>query len=441
MESLDLIRVFISYSHDSDDHKQQVLSLSNQLRDDGVDCIIDQYESSPAVGWLKWMVEQITSSDYVLIVCTPTYNRRITGEEEVGSGLGVRWEGGLITQEIYDAGGRNSKFIPVILKAEDSVSIPLFLRAITHYDLSKSDGYEDLYRRLTSQPAIQKPPLGKRKELPPKETLTANNLTSLETKRRSENGEPVDWSALTLLVPNQGGFILAQGRRIETGEPDAIFGEPSSITMEVTAEDSRTTAGLAALRDTHNSNVQVAFGTSAYLCTVENAHQIREQGNEYWRLTLQPHRGDYGASSEMAFESYSADDIAELRARRILLNETFPFSQSSKKVQTNSRAKINETMMEALVRGTNTPIQVIGSPFPGIFKAIGKEDINYFLAVCRLFGILWLRLAGVVEHVFDLDLTMASPTSLQVRFEGQRRRKYINVPPSIIQVNGVCDLK
>jgi hypothetical protein len=43
-------KVFISYSHDSDAHMNRVFDLSERLRDEGVDCEIDQYETSPAGG-------------------------------------------------------------------------------------------------------------------------------------------------------------------------------------------------------------------------------------------------------------------------------------------------------------------------------------------------------------------------------------------------------
>ncbi len=42
--------VFISYTHDSPEHKDAILALSERLRQEGVDCVIDQYEQSPAEG-------------------------------------------------------------------------------------------------------------------------------------------------------------------------------------------------------------------------------------------------------------------------------------------------------------------------------------------------------------------------------------------------------
>ncbi len=154
------VRVFLSYSHDSIEHRTRVLDLSQRLRKDGIDCHLDQYEQFPSEGWPRWMMNQITNANYVLIVCTEAYARRAEGHENAGQGLGASWEGQIITQEIYEAGGRNSKFVPIILRHDDLQRIPKFVSAYTHFDLSDGAGYELLCRFLTSQPAVTKPELG-----------------------------------------------------------------------------------------------------------------------------------------------------------------------------------------------------------------------------------------------------------------------------------------
>lgn len=90
----DLPKVFISYSHDSPQHADRVLALSDRLRADGIDCHIDQYEISPPEGWPRWMNRQIERADFVLVVCTETYERRFKGEDETGKGLGAKMGGG-----------------------------------------------------------------------------------------------------------------------------------------------------------------------------------------------------------------------------------------------------------------------------------------------------------------------------------------------------------
>jgi hypothetical protein len=162
-------KVLISYSHDSSEHEQRVLTLADRFRADGIDCMIDQYVLTPSEGWPRWMEKQIRESDFVLMVCTEDYSRRVLGGEDPGRGRGVRWEVHLIFEAIYQADTRNTKFIPVVLEVSAFQWIPAVLQGTNYYDLGTNDGYEELYRRLTDQPRIIKPKLGQRRSLPPAE--------------------------------------------------------------------------------------------------------------------------------------------------------------------------------------------------------------------------------------------------------------------------------
>jgi TIR domain len=171
------LEVFISYSQDSVAHMDHVLRLTNRLRADGVDALIDQYEVSPPEGWPRWMDTNIRNSKYVVLVCTERYLNRLMGEEKEGTGLGVRWEGHLIYQHIYNAGSLNTRFIPVVLYEGDKKFIPTPLQGSTYYCLATDAGYEDLYRRLVGQPKTEKPKLGKRRPLPQKPVNPAMYVT------------------------------------------------------------------------------------------------------------------------------------------------------------------------------------------------------------------------------------------------------------------------
>ncbi len=163
--------VFISYSHDSPEHADGVLELSDHLRADGIDCVLDQYEVSPAEGWPRWMDRQIRAADFVLMICTPTYYRRVMGEEEPDKGHGVAWESTLIYQYIYNEGTSNTRFIPVLLEGADASTIPVPWQGVKKYRPTTKEGYEELYRRLTGQPLTPKPALGTRRTLPPRERI------------------------------------------------------------------------------------------------------------------------------------------------------------------------------------------------------------------------------------------------------------------------------
>jgi hypothetical protein len=160
-------KIFTSYSWDSPEHIDRVLALSDRLRADGIDCSLDQYEVSPPEGWPRWMENQVDWAEFVLVICTEQYYQRFRGRDS--QSRGVTWEGAIITQDLYDAQVKNTKFIPIVFSPLDSDHIPRILRPFTRYFLNTEEGYIQLYRHLTNQPSILKPELGNLRPLPPRE--------------------------------------------------------------------------------------------------------------------------------------------------------------------------------------------------------------------------------------------------------------------------------
>lgn len=182
-------KVFISYSHDSTVHSDRVWDLCERLRQNGVDCRIDQHEASPSDGWTRWCRNQVQQADFVLVVCTQTYEQRYEGKEETGKGKGGTWEGFIISQQLYEAAGKNTKFIPVVFCADDLAYIPLEFKSATPYDLSSGARYDSLYYRLTNQPEKVKSPVGTIQPMQPlkrQQPLTQESA-SLEPNQASES--------------------------------------------------------------------------------------------------------------------------------------------------------------------------------------------------------------------------------------------------------------
>lgn len=157
--------VFISYSHDSDDHKTKCLQLKIQLLKDGINCIIDHDESFPENGWALWCEKQIERADFVLIVCTNEYTKRFNHDEQAEKGKGVKWEGHIIRQTLYNNQVNNSKFIPVILNETDRIHIPLILNGYTNYLITDPIKYKELYEYITNQSKFSYPPKGNLRKL------------------------------------------------------------------------------------------------------------------------------------------------------------------------------------------------------------------------------------------------------------------------------------
>lgn len=150
--------VFISYSHDSEDHKAWVLRLATELREHGVDAKLDQWDLAPGQDVAAFMHQGIVDADRVLLMCSETYVRKA----EAGTG-GVGFERLIVTGEVVQ-NIDTKKFIPLVRGNPNEPRIPRFLGPRLYIDFNNDAAYEakreELLRELLGVPAIVKPPLG-----------------------------------------------------------------------------------------------------------------------------------------------------------------------------------------------------------------------------------------------------------------------------------------
>lgn len=157
------IRVFISYAHepDIDGHRDRALELAQSLRLRGVEAMIDQFvEHDPPV-WPRWMIDEVRAADFVLCLASPSYKERVENRGVPTTGRGARWEGAIITEELYSQFPHGyKKFIAVVLDGCIPDHIPDVLLPLgrSYYVLPEDD--DNLYRRLTGQPRVVPAPLG-----------------------------------------------------------------------------------------------------------------------------------------------------------------------------------------------------------------------------------------------------------------------------------------
>lgn len=87
------------------------------------------------------MRREIDKSDVVIAVVTQSYVDRFNRETGPGIGSGVRWEGALITADLYHSRRERAKFIPVVLRAEDASLIPTPLNLTSWFVIGeRADG-------------------------------------------------------------------------------------------------------------------------------------------------------------------------------------------------------------------------------------------------------------------------------------------------------------
>jgi tetratricopeptide (TPR) repeat protein len=157
-------RVFISYAHDSDDHREAVREFWVLLRQCGIDARLDRTAAEQPRDWTLWMLEQMREAKFVLCVASPAYRRRSEGTEEPGKGLGVQWEAALIREEfLRDRDQARRHLLPVLLPSGSVTDIPAFFGPFsgTNYQIAELSraGIEPLRRVLIGQASEVEPPL------------------------------------------------------------------------------------------------------------------------------------------------------------------------------------------------------------------------------------------------------------------------------------------
>jgi TIR domain len=150
-----------------------VLALAQQLRQDGIEAELDQFNQTESLHWPTWCEEQLRpeNSDFVICIFTAEYKRRIENRVPADAGKKVFWEGRLIYNYLYNGKG-NDRFLPVLLD-KSGQDIPLFLDGYTRFELdvlgleNSQSEYVKLYRLLTRQPARLMTEIGALQKLPP----------------------------------------------------------------------------------------------------------------------------------------------------------------------------------------------------------------------------------------------------------------------------------
>jgi tetratricopeptide (TPR) repeat protein len=210
-------QVFISYSHDSPQHADNVLAVANRLRANGVEAILDQFEEHvPPEGWSPWTAKHLREADFVVVVCTEQYSARLMGQENTGTEPEGTWEGRLVGECRPDPNHLNRRLVPVLCAGAKRKHIPAPLRSLAHYHLNGDAGYLKLYRHLT--------------QLPNNTTATLGGLKALAQKARQQDffKEPphnLPWIEPAAFVGRARAFAeVDQKLQSSSGHAAFIFG-------------------------------------------------------------------------------------------------------------------------------------------------------------------------------------------------------------------------
>ena len=168
----DTPKVFISYSHDDDDHKGWVYKLACKLVENGIETILDQWDLTLGSNLPKFMENGLTSADRVLVICTENYI------DKANDGIGgVGYEKTILTAELMQ-NQDSKKFIPIVRNVERKIKTPTCLTGRLYIDFSNDQEFNNSFKKLLHEiydvPLKPKPKLGKNPFVEQDNRLTLN---------------------------------------------------------------------------------------------------------------------------------------------------------------------------------------------------------------------------------------------------------------------------
>ncbi len=149
---------FLSYAWEDNEHVQWVARLANDLQAKmGVAVLLDTWALRPGDSITQFMENAVEDSDFVAMVLTPSYARRVKTREG-----GVGYEGGIVTGSMLE--GRSSRRSVPLLRGDPKQCTPAFLKGIMYIDFRREDRYdeslEELGRAIHDAPKAKPPPIG-----------------------------------------------------------------------------------------------------------------------------------------------------------------------------------------------------------------------------------------------------------------------------------------
>ncbi|MGH1416649.1 MAG: SEFIR domain-containing protein [Pelagimonas sp.] len=218
------IKVFISYSWTSPDHEDWVLRLATDLRESGVDAILDKWDLKEGHEANAFMEKMVSDPDIskVVIVSDRVYSEK-SNKRTGGAGT----EAQIISSEIFSKEDQN-KFVVAVTELDDEgkAYVPKYYTSrifIDFTDESKFAGsFEQLLRWIADKPIHKKPELG---SLPkyisePEEAVV---LATSAAKRRAMDGLT---NSKAFAYPATKEYLELLSRELEK------FRLPSDVTPE-----------------------------------------------------------------------------------------------------------------------------------------------------------------------------------------------------------------
>ncbi|MBI2806636.1 MAG: toll/interleukin-1 receptor domain-containing protein [Planctomycetes bacterium] len=398
----------IFISHASEDKDAVARPLADTLIQHGLNVWYDEYTLTLGDSLRRSIDKGLAGSRYGLVILSPHFFEKEWTQKELD---------GLVARE----DGSEKRILPVWHNVNRKDVVSFSPPLADKLGVSTTKGLDHVVReiiRVLKPATLTKPATEATKGKRPGPKKKAG-LSSSVAKRR-----PVaTWVMLDRF------FFQASG--VQQTHDGEFFIEvvPSSTEEEADLQS------LCPSRHGGSSSVPFAVRNDAHLVHVKKCEKELAGRSAKWKLTLAPDDRNFGSGGIEATineggKSHTPEEIARLRAGRLLLNDP--------PLQEHDRRSFHHSLVESAITGSGK-YPVRASVIRSIFDSFGKR--SHWRELARLQAVFLLKATGTVESILDLTIGPVRAGQVAVTFRGRRRSPYTGKEPIPVEVSGECKLK
>jgi len=238
-------------------------------------------------------------------------------------------------------------------------------------------------------------------------------------------------------VRNKAGTWVMLGEHFLLADT-VRHGSQNKIEIKATTtkgEDAAVFADMRPGRYGANSAIPFAVNNEAHVVRVQAVESETVSGKQVWTIHMDVEEDHFGNTMEGTYSvgsnTYSPDDIARLRASRMLLNDPAPVSESK-------RGYSSADFLMSHIEGSGKyPVKTC--LVRDVFAKHGK-DLNW-KHFARLKCVFMLRASGAVEQILELALGTVRSGQVAVSLKARRSGRYTGMEPTTIELKGNCPLQ
>lgn len=226
------------------------------------------------------------------------------------------------------------------------------------------------------------------------------------------------------------------------------------ISLTLCPTSSEQTAFLSSLRTRlHNvpdgssidqlGTIAFAHQEDAAWVKLREVTQISTESETVWEVHLKEEtvNSAYKHRTEpVILTQLTLEQIADLRAKRLLLDEKLDAASSS----LTQTTVFDQMLLEAQIRGElssqyGNRLQALSSPIPELYQYF-RNTPERFKKFARLISVLYLKLSNTIDDILQLDVELLNSAELQIKFRGRRSQSDVNEDPIFLEFEGICSL-